>query len=152
MKKNIVFFYILSILFTGLFHVSADDNNTSHNLGLAEIDFESINIIDPQSQLMGKWNLFQFNSTDSEMLHLVSTRQFKIWLDIYEDFLQVSVQITSNDQIYQDPPVGFYVENKKIYLDDENFKIGMTEQYLVLTLTTMGEEFRYTFVKEIINT
>jgi hypothetical protein len=125
-----------------------EGNEVAHDLRMAMIEFEPTKITDYESQFLGKWKLANFESTDPEMLHLVTTRQMLVSLDVYNDYLQVSVTLASNGKVYKDPPVEFHILDEVIYLENDDFAIGLIDEFLILTLVAMDEGFRYVFERE----
>ncbi len=159
LKKIIPILFILFFFHT--INLSAEDQHIDekyfhtheghaepHDLTMAIIDFKTDIITDSKNQLQGKWALHSFQSTDHEMLSLVTRGQFRIWLNVYEDYLQVSVEMVSSGKLYQDPPVKYRIIEQVIVLDNEDFGIGLTGDNLVLTLVAMDQAYRYSFVRE----
>lgn len=158
--KNTVFLILSILLFfsAGLFADNGDidnkyyhmheGNDIAHDLTMAMIDFETDKITDPESQLLGKWKLELFQSTDHEMDELVKGGTFKIWFNIYEEYMQVTVLSRSNNKEYKDPPVEYDIVGGDIVIENSDFAAGLSGEFLIFTMLGMDEAYRYTFKKE----
>lgn len=156
-KSGLLLFAVLFILSV---NIAADDSHVdekyfhthegsdvAHDLTMAIIDFETDEIVDISEQLIGRWELKLFQSTDHEMDELVRSGTFDIWFNVYEDYMQVSVILKSNNKEYKDPPVEYKVENGDIVIDNGDFAAGLKDGYLVYTMLGMDEAYRYTFAR-----
>lgn len=124
-----------------------EHDGIAHDLTMAVLGFEQDRITDPVRQLKGRWYLGRFETTDSEMLKLVQGGAFAIWLDVEDDFFQVSVNVTQTGKTYQDPPLTFDLDEGKIVVDNEDFQMGLKGDTLVLTMLGMDEAYRYSFIR-----
>lgn len=155
---------LLSLLFSLLliFNVSADDDHDevdekyyhthegsdyAHDLRMAIIDFETDKITNIEDQLVGYWELKLFQTTDHEMDELVRTGTFKIHLDVYHDYFQTSVYVSSNGKEYQDPPIEFSIEGGDMVFKNSDFAAGLKDSILIFTMLGFDEAYRYTFEK-----
>ena len=135
-------------------HYEGDDiylhehDGVLHDLTLARIDFESDPVINPASQLYGRWELSNFESTDGEMLALVHGGQFRVWLDVAENVLRVSLEVAATQRNYSDPPQNFLLDgNGQIVMENHMFAAALKDGGLILTMVAADHAYRYTFIR-----
>lgn len=122
-----------------------EGNEHVHDLTLAMINFKTDKITDLELQLLGRWELEAFQTTDHEMDELVRSSSFKIWYNVYEDYMQVTVVANSSNKEYKDPPVPFTIVDGDIVVENGDFNAGLSGEFLVFTMLGMDEAYRYTF-------
>ena len=156
--KTIILTLILSLACGGMALTAEDGDQPDekyyhehdghvHDLTMALLGFDQEKITDPAAQLRGRWYLGGFETSDSEMLRLVQGGAFAIWLDVEENFFQVSVNVTQTNKTHQDPPLAYRLSEGEIVVENEDFQMGLQDDRLILTMLGMDEAYRYTFIR-----